>query len=234
MNRLQEVLRADQPSVAAVVTSPLENHMLESVIANADVIEMRADLFPSQEIDYLRKQAQILGRIPLLLTVRSSLEGGAWDGGDGDRWRLYEDLIEVVDGVDFEMDSMHIRHWIREKTINAGKVCILSKHDFSDTNSVEELVAKYNRNIYGADYLKFACTVNDVTAYKRLAEFTVSCGEQGKLISVGMGMYGPLSRITLPSLGSRLTYAFVGDVAVAPGQMNLQTTREIVDQLYPH
>jgi 3-dehydroquinate dehydratase-1 len=52
------------------------------------------------------------------------------------------------------------------------------------------------------------------------------------LVTLGMGPYGPLTRIVLPAAGSLLTYGSVGR-PTAPGQLSVAEIRRLFDSLLP-
>ena len=68
-----------------------------------DLVEIRADRMDAE----WQRGARLLREagIPLLLTVRSALEGGNWRGAEAKRKRLYLSNLDAVDAVDVEIRS---------------------------------------------------------------------------------------------------------------------------------
>lgn len=232
MNRLAEVLDNPRPAVAAVVTGPMSDQSIVDIASTADVIELRADKFPNREYWHLAHQARRLAALPLLLTIRLQSEGGSWSLDESKRFKLFGYLLSIVDGIDVELSS-EIAPFITNKAHKQDKVVIGSRHNFNRTPSDAELeVAFLESTKLGADYAKIATSAKTLKEYERLAGFTIRHKDEGVIV-VAMDDYGPLSRITLPSLGSRLTYAFTGEAANAAGQMNYQETAGIINKLYP-
>lgn len=107
---------------------------------------------------------------------------------------------------------------------------IISFHDYLDTPSVSRL-EKNLELCYtaGADIAKIACMVNDREALLRLFQLYY---QKGRKVVVGMGLFGPLSRIAAISLGSEFTFAsLLGGKETAPGQLTRQTMEQILTAL---
>jgi len=246
MNKLAHVLEAAGPNMAVTFTEPIGLDTMWKIAAIADVAELRADKFPSQEPDYLAAQSRKLTNValPVLLTIRSASEKGGWADSEEDRLGLYTTLLPEVDGVDIELEAPILPDVI-EAAHGAGKIVIASSHNFKVTPLLTTFEAQWNRaQEAGADYAKFAANTETFEDYKRLAEFTLRHKGSG-IITVGMDRspttdeeetiyrWGRRSRISLPWLGSRLTYASTGQEAVAPGQMSYLETYERLRRRYP-
>ncbi len=231
MNRLEEVLERSEPTMAVSITKPIGKSALRSISAIADVAEFRADLFPSTDVSYLQDQIQSLEIMPTLLTIRYENEGGQWSGSEDERLTALQRLMPHVDGVDIEL-AADIMPEVVEAATDNQKVTVVSSHDFHGTPSTEDLWRFQEEAGSVGDYIKLAAMANTVEDYQRLADFTLNT-TTSKLIVVAMGRFGPLSRIAFPGLGSHLTYAFAGDKAVAPGQLDYIETHELLKKMYP-
>lgn len=102
-----------------------------------------------------------------------------------------------------------------------GKGCtvIMSYHDDKRTPSVEELrhIAEWCFQS-GAEIAKIACRVNAARENARLLGLLDT---ERKIIAVGMGPAGRITRLLAPLLGSCLTFASVAEGAeTAPGQLD--------------
>lgn len=232
MDRLVDVLNRPEPTMAATFTEPMDDNVIRKIAAVADVAEFRADKYSSTAPDYLSEQARKLAALPLLLTIRIEAEGGGWAGTEEDRLSLFSILLPQSDGVDIEVEA-DIFPDVIEAAHKQDKVVVASSHDFNATPTEERLEDMLAQAIEAsADYIKFAASAKTIEDYQRLAEFTLRYQDEG-LIVVAMDDYGPLSRITLPGLGSRLTYAFTGTEPVALGQLGYEETHELLKKFYP-
>lgn len=232
MNRLAEALEQPEATLAVVVTEPLSDEVIRNIVNVADVVEFRADKFPNQDFRHLVQQAGRLATLPLLLTIRHQSEDGNWAGDEEDRLNLFTDLLPFVDGIDIELHACVIPTLV-ERAHASDKIVIASSHNFEHTPSNEALEKTLVEALtVGADYTKIAASARTIDDYQLLANFTMRHIED-KVIVVAMDDYGPLSRIVLPSIGSHLTYASAGNVAVAPGQMGYIETAVLLNRLYP-
>src|SRR5476651_2322283 len=103
MNRLAEALERPEPTMAVVITEPLNDKTLVNIVALADVAEFRADKFANQDPLFLAQQVGRLAALPTLLTIRLPAERGNWTGNEEERLSLFGDLLPLVDGVDIEV-----------------------------------------------------------------------------------------------------------------------------------
>ena len=158
---------------------------------------------------------------PVLLTIRSSQEGGAWNGEDARRLALYKKALSSVSAVDIEISSSIFRSVINAAR-KAGKTVVGSFHDFERTPAVEELcdIIRTGRRA-GADIVKVATAIHGPADIAAL--FSVLKKEGKKpLCLIGMGEVGIPTRVTLACAGSCLAYGYA-DRSAAPGQMPSST-----------
>ena len=232
MNRLVEAFYNPSPTMAVTFAQDLSDRDLENVLAVADVAEFRVDLYPDNDLEYLIKQAGRLATLPLLVTNRTIAEGGNCRLDEYDRGRIFLELLSYVDGLDVELDSELLKDLVAA-THQKDKIVIASTHNFVETPTIRNMYKLYWRSLEsGADFVKLAFAVNTPEEFQRLVAFTISHREEN-LISVGMGKFGPLSRIILPALGSRLTYAHAGKSELALGQMDYLETISLLHRLVP-
>ena len=232
MNRLQEVLERPEPTIAVPITQSIGKTTLQSIASIADVAEFRADLFPYSDLPYLEDQIRSIGVMPTLLTIRYQGEGGQWSGSEEDRLAVYQHLMPLVDGVDIEL-AADILPDVVDAANDNQKIVVVSSHNFNETPSAAELEHLQQKSRGLGDYTKIAAMADTLDEYQRLADFTLNT-TTSKLITVAMGDFGPSSRIFFPGLGSHLTYAYAGDQAVAPGQLNYLETHELLKKFYPN
>lgn len=209
----------------------------------ADLVEWRADGFS----DVLSVQAvvqslalirRILGEdVPVLFTVRTKKEGGeanllaqeyircafaALEGG--------ADLLDVEISEGRETVFAIIREAHRQ-----GKKVILSSHDFFDTPKEEEMISRLCRmQEWGADITKLAVMPKDASDVLRLLSVTLMMKESyadRPFITMSMGKDGLISRLCGETFGSCITFG-CGTKASAPGQMEAQALRNVLDAVH--
>lgn len=208
------------PLVAGVLSS------LDGEIALAgDIIEVRLDQTGRPQHWLERCQALETRGKPVLLTIRLRQEGGEWPADDDPRLKLYEQALSVLSAVDVELASRHCAT-IANLAAKLGKVCLVSHHDFQKTPPQPELESIVERAQQNGGIAKIATMIRSqadlnilhaVLAKKRIRPICV----------IGMGEAWKETRVSLPKLGSCLTYGYL-DKPTAPGQW---PAAELVRQL---
>ncbi len=223
-----------RPRVAAVIAGKIDAGKIKKAARDgADLIEVRVDTLDEQDPGRLEDS---LGRLaglasekslPVILTIRSSREGGARAMTDSARLDLFNTLIPYADIVDIELSSSRIIERVVEAAKKRRKRVIVSHHDFRSTPSATRLedIAKRARGA-GADIVKIAATARTTAELKRLAALLVGSSD---MIVIAMGPVGAPSRVFFPMLGSLVTYASTG-ASTAPGQMGLSELRASIDK----
>jgi 3-dehydroquinate dehydratase-1 len=199
----------------------------------ADAIELRADLFDDPRPGDL---VAALGRLrrarrPIILTVRAGAEGGTpWP--DDRRAALYAAGIPHVDALDVEIASRDLAVEVTARARTAGRLVILSAHDVHATPPRDALLGLVERaRALGADLPKLATHAAAVEDLRTLLDVTLASRDDG-IVTLGMGPFGPLSRIVLPAAGSVLTYGAVGR-PTAPGQIPAAELTQWLARLLP-
>lgn len=107
---------------------------------------------------------------------------------------------------------------------------IISYHNFESTPTHGQLKIIVDQAFdSGADVAKIACMVNKPEDNASL----LSVYEPGKrIVSIGMGELGKISRIAAPFLGAEFTFASATDeFATAPGQISYHKLRTVIELL---
>jgi len=203
--------------------------------SHADILEYRMDL----ATDPIDKLAEYDGELPLLVTNRVE-----WEGGDApdtaDRLDALETVVEydAVEAVDVELGAL-----VGEGAYNADRVVeaargldttvIVSAHDFERTPNREKIEEWLTRACKHGDVGKVATTANEPTDVLALLSATEAKTSRGHAVAtMAMGEAGRHSRAVAPLYGSKIGYAPVRpENATAPGQYDLETLRELIDQL---
>ena len=235
MNAFEGALSYVQPALAAVIDRPLSDRELDETLEFADVIEFRADYFPTRDLGCSIDQLQRFDDTPTILTVRSGGQGGQFEGSSESLLKTYLGLMNHVDAVDVEMESPVVQNVMASAVrLDRDVSIILSHHDFSDTNipSLEEhhQVAKAMR----PDIYKYACQVYDRADYLAFGQF-IDAHSTDTIIASAMAKFsfGRRTRAFMPMFGSKLIYASaIGSKPVVDGMPSVAIMREILDLLY--
>lgn len=196
----------------------------------AGAVELRADLLadPAQVCAALTA-VRAASSLPLLLTYRSTTEGGKGAGhGQG-----YEDYLAsllqlrpAVAAVDIEMACLASKALVAEAKAGGYDV-VGSCHDFTATPSAAQITQKLAQiTAAGADITKVAYmprTAQDVAALRHAAHDFAGAYPHQPLIAISMGQLGAPSRTDLANC---LTFATIADgAASAPGQATIAYVR---------
>jgi 3-dehydroquinate dehydratase-1 len=227
------VLRPHVPTLVAPFTDRTSLSVLRGAHAEGlDFAEARVDLFQDRSMDAVRRVLRQVGRVlPVLLTVRSSREGGAWHGDDTGRLALYRSLLPDVAAVDVEL-AAEIRPEVVRAAHRARRTVVLSHHDFRRTPSDRVLDAVVARGAKaGADVTKIAALTPDDRAVARLSA-VLARHASSRLVLIGMGDHGKKTRVLFPALGSLFTFTSL-DRATAPGQLGFRAMLAELSRSYP-
>jgi 3-dehydroquinate dehydratase, type I len=196
----------------------------------AGALELRADLLadPAQ-VRAALTAVRAASSLPLLLTYRSTTEGGKGAGhGQG-----YEDYLAsllqlrpAVAAVDIEMACPASKALVAEAKAGGYDV-VGSYHDFTATPSAAQITQKLAQiTAAGADITKVAYmprTAQDVAALRHAAHDFAGAYPHQPLIAISMGQLGAPSRTDLANC---LTFATIADgAASAPGQATIAYVR---------
>ncbi len=209
-----------------------------------DAVEWRADQFGVLDepavLGALQALREAIGDLPLLFTIRTKNEGGAFGAPQKEYLRLnlvaaesgFADVIDVEFGAG---DAAVIRH-IGELQMLGVRV-VVSSHDFHETPPKEELITRLRAmQRSGADLVKIAVmpkNEQDVLTLLCAAEEFTRAYKDRPLIAISMGALGAVSRVCGNLSGSDMTFGAAGVVS-APGQLPAKTLHEIQNSLNTH
>jgi 3-dehydroquinate dehydratase-1 len=179
----------------------------------ADVIELRLDLFNSfPEPEKVRLQK------PVIVTIRRTKEGGKYKGSEEERLELIKKYSGFADYVDVENDA-------GDEFFDVKCRIIESYHNFKETPSYEvlrDMIEAKRGDIF--KIATFGREKSDVlTITKILTEYE-------DVVAFLMGERFGYTRIMSVFLGSPFIYCCL-DKAVAPGQIEAQKARKIIEML---
>lgn len=200
----------------------------------ADLVEFRIDrIFHGEGDDDGRTTALRLAAeapLPCIITCRSALEGGEYEGDDASRIALYEALGTAEHPpayLDIELSTLTRSANLRQKVRlavdhpaqpkNLTTRLILSLHDFDARPNGLLRSLEQMRNEPAAKVLKIAYRARSVR--DNLELFELLRHRTHPTIALAMGEAGLMSRILAPKFGGFLTFASLRDqTATAPGQ----------------
>ena len=185
------------------------------------VLEFRLDLFDDRPLDetlaYLASVYQ-LKLFGILGTVRETRLNAMI------RYGLFEAMLPYVDMIDIEVDSpigTSLDHLAKVH----GKQVLISDHNYERTPSDDELAQIYAQAAaFGPEIIKFAYYAASRDDMVRLLAFchAQSFGVARPLVcAIAMGEAGCVSRLIAGAFGSCLTYGYLGESGVAPGQLSV-------------
>ena len=212
----------------------------------ADIVEWRADTYlaslvgshfvaASEVADDLVRMARYVADaspLPVLATIRTSVEGGEAFLDDEEYCALVRALAPLVGGVDVEISRDGAPALI-EDAHAAGSLVIGSFHDFDATPSDDQLAEVLaDMNYAGADVLKFACMATGATDAARVigAQAWAREAYDRPVIGIAMGPSGAPTRLVGSALGCAATFATLpGSEGSAPGQFTIEQVRTVLD-----
>lgn len=203
----------------------------------ADCIEFRMD-FAADPLDALNGYD---GELPLLVTNRPEWEGG--DASDAGRLDALATAIEhdAVGALDIELAALEddgsgdtaAARRLLERANDTGLSVVVSTHDFESTPPEPELRDRLRRAAEYGDVAKIAVTARDRSDALSVLSVTHELTEsENPVATMAMGEAGRHTRAVTPIYGSKIGYAPIDPArATAPGQYDLRTLAELVEQL---
>ncbi len=202
--------------------------------------ELRELELPREGLRAIRSQTSK----PVIMTMRTSEEGGMLELGRRDYYTVIRDIIENEDThpdiLDIEAfdtddeDGFDRVEFIADMARENGIATILSNHDFNKTPPVEEIVKRICiMDKLGADLPKVAYmpqTEEDVYKVIEAARVTSEYCDK-PFIALAMGDEGLPTRICCGQQGSAVTFATIGQ-ASAPGQVEVNRMRTLLGKYY--
>ena len=208
-----------------------------------DVVEWRVDWFEgvfdfARVEDVLKELRDILGDTPLLMTFRTSKEGGEKDI-DADAYKelnIKAAKTEYVDFVDVEIfTGDKIVSEIIDAVHAAGVKVIASNHDFFKTPAKTDIIYRLRKmQDMNADIPKIAVmpqNKKDVLTLLSATEEMTSLYADRPIITMSMAGTGVISRLCGEVFGSSMTFG-AAKKASAPGQMGVNDLNTVLGLLH--
>lgn len=213
------------PLVVGVVSTPqgLERAAEQSSWP-CDVIEIRLDLIGEDSCEWPVLALRLTkAGVGTLLTIRHSSEGGRWVGDENTRLDCYIQGLPHVTGVDIELKSSILSDVV---SLAKDKATVIgSHHNFRSMpdSAILQSVIKEGATA-GVDVVKIAAYAAGKIELNRLVAL-LKKNNSGRVCAMAMGPMAAESRISLPSVGSCLTYGYL-DKPSAPGQPGASEIRD--------
>lgn len=208
-----------------------------------DMIECRIDymgkLQPEEFAAITKKGYELASDKIVLVTLRNGGDGGPYKAEDEYYGSVYEAIIAhgKADFIDLEMfrDAAMIRKLVKAAHAK-GIGVVMSDHEFHFTPSTDEMVRRLLlQQEMGADILKLAVMAfspEDALSVMSATAKVRHYYSDKPMLTMAMGKWGVLTRITGEGFGSDLTFASVGGKASAPGQIPAEDCRAVLQVLH--
>ncbi len=216
-NKLTKILERPGPNLAASFSDRIGAQEISDIQKKGlDIAEIRIDLYQ----DFKPEMADDFRDIANIATIRAKNEGGNWSGSEQERLKLFKDIMPKIDAVDIESSATGIIDEVIAEAKKHDVLAMVSYHNFKDTPDISELENIISAaTAKGADIIKIATQVNSQADIEKLAALLQ--GSDKKLVVIGMGDMGSITRVTFPRYGSLLTFCQLNK-QTAPGQMSLE------------
>ena len=235
------------PKICVPIVGVTKKDILEQAKAlqtlPVDVVEWRIDWFEGvfdfdALVDALTELRAALGTLPLLMTFRTSKEGGekAIDAEAYAELNIKAAQTGLVDLIDVEVftgDEI-VSRIIREAHA-AGVRVVTSNHDFDKTPDKEDIVGRLRKmQAMDADIPKIAVmprSKRDVLTLLAATEEMATDYADRPIITMSMAGTGVISRLCGEVFGSALTFGAAAK-ASAPGQMGVEDLSTVLGLLH--
>jgi len=235
------------PKICIPVLGRCEEDILVSAeaarVCRPDVVEWRIDWFDGVEdiprlLSLLHRLRAFFSATPLLVTFRSSREGGAREISVENYVDLLCRIISSGDADLIDVELFSGADTVRKIVYaaqQAGVAVIGSSHDFAKTPDEAEIISRLEQmRALGCDMAKIAVmpqTPRDVLTLLSATGRMKAMHPEMPIITMSMGQLGMVSRLCGEVFGSALTFGSAGQ-ASAPGQVDAAQLREILNLLH--
>jgi 3-dehydroquinate dehydratase I len=216
--------------ICAVVTgSTIENLIsnLKKAQALSSFVEIRADYIKGLKLSDIEKIRKLI-KVKSIFTCRKKKFGGLFSGSVDN----YIKIIKKADTLKFNFLDINVEAANRFKQFNSD--IIISYHNFErtpDYNVLSEI--KTQMNSFKHEIKKFALMIKTESDLYTIYKLLLNKEKNKKMIVIGMGEKGKISRIITPFFGSYLTFASIDKkLNSASGQMTIGEMTTIFNNLY--
>ena len=214
-------------------------HLSEILTLQCDVIEWRLDYFAlftnvEKVLALYKSISAELNKTKLLLTLRTTREGGRADISDELYRSLIKDYLLFVepDMIDIEFMRIGAQNSLQPLLNKLTSLPILSVHQFNQALTLEEmttLVDQMSISYPNAIY-KLATMPQSFSDVVDMLELSAKNNGERPLILISMGNLGKVTRVLTDSMKCVLTFASIGQSS-APGQIDLTELKDLLTKL---
>ena len=235
---------AGAPKIIVPIVGVTKNDIIEEAKTfhsiPVDVVEWRVDWFENvfDIEDVLKDLREVLGNIPLLMTFRTSKEGGekAIEPAAYAELNIKAAQTGYVDLIDVEIfTGDEIVKKIIDGAHAAGVKVIASNHDFFKTPAKADIIYRLRKmQDMNADIPKIAVMPQnrkDVLTLLAATEEMATNYADRPIITMSMAGTGVISRLCGEVFGSSMTFG-AAKKASAPGQMGVNDLSTVLDLLH--
>lgn len=199
-------------------------HHLSNPPAGIDLAEIRLDLLLSKGVEPEKiLEAMTKKQLPVLLTLRTREEGGAFNWRSRQRVLFFLAFLPFADVVDLELTNLPRLGRVLRAVRRSKRDLILSSHSLKRKLTplrLKRLLTEFRKT--RAAVYKIVGLARRFRDLRTLAEPLLTLPHM-RLAILASGPLATASRLSLPSLGSRLLYVHLDEPA-APGQPAHDTT----------
>ncbi len=192
--------------------------------AGIDLAEVRLDLLLSKGVEPEKVLAAMAKKeIPILLTLRTREEGGAFNWRSRQRVLFFLAFLPFADVVDLELTNLPRLGRVLRAIRRSRRDLVLSSHSLKRKLTplrLKRLLAEFRKT--RAAVYKIVGLARRTRDLRTLAEPLLTLPHM-RLAILASGPLATASRLSLPALGSRLVYVHLDEPA-APGQPGHDTT----------
>jgi 3-dehydroquinate dehydratase type I len=205
---------------------------LKKAQASSAMVELRADSikdFNSDDLPIIKG----LTKLPSIFTFRHKKEGGLYAGSVSKQ----KEILKA--GFDFGFTYIDVacdNPILEELNAKEKKQLLLSYHNNEGTPYLEDLLDLLEdmRAVCPA-IIKIATQVTDYDDIPILAALLKKAKKDEKLVVIGMGRKGEITRLTFPSLGSHIAYVTMkGEKNIAPGMLTEAQLKPVIKYFNKH
>lgn len=214
----QSVLWKNSPLVVGTISTGGGLAHLVNPPAGIDIAEIRLDLLLSKGVEpETILEAMTRKQLPILLTLRTREEGGAFNWRSRQRVLFFLAFIPFADVVDLELNNLPRLGRVLRAVRRSKRDLILSSHSLKRKLTplrLKRLLTQFKKT--RAHVYKIVGLARRPRDLRALAEPLLTLPHM-RLAILASGPLATASRLSLPALGSRLVYVHLDEPA-APGQ----------------
>lgn len=242
-----KVFTHEKPMICIPIIERSEGAILEKMKLlmqeDLEIIEWRVDFYedvsnPEKVVSLLKKLQELSKDTILLVTIRTKMQGGQFDGSNS----LYEVLLMTI-AESGGADIMDVEYFTVDQAPNLFQILqgfhtpvIASHHDFDETPDLDVMHMLLKDMATYGNIVKLAVMPKNVGDVLNLLKATYDFNQaypEVPIISMSMGKLGMVSRISGEVFGSCVTFGTTGK-ASAPGQIERKELRNALDFMHEH